>query len=56
MAVTGKKEKTFAVSDNSLSSLLLGRSGWIIEEDNFGKNIVKLLVKAGLGPLRFNHI
>ena len=39
MAVTGKKEKTFAVSDNSLSSLLLGRSGWIIEEDNFGREL-----------------
>ena len=36
MSVTGKKEATTAISDNSLSSLVLGRSGWIIEDDNFG--------------------
>ena len=36
MTVDGKREKTTAISRNSLSSVLLGKSSWIVEKDNPG--------------------
>lgn len=36
MTVDGKREKTTAISRNSLGSVLLGKSSWIVEKDNPG--------------------
>ena len=36
MTVDGKREKTTALSRNSLGSFLLGKSSWIVKKDNPG--------------------